>query len=322
MRKKSRWILLLAAISSYLLVALYPYDVGSPLKDNGAEWLHDGTLHFRAPGIARTQSPPEWLDDATRSHRLSVFLRVRPADLSQTGPARIFTVSRDPWNRNITLGQDADALVLRLRTQETDADGQPERVIPGVFTGARWIEFSVTIVPGRIHIEIDGRVRFDDRLPDRPLKHFDRTYRLALGNEFTADRPWLGEISRATVTAGTFRVDYVDAARVELPRRLRHFHNPPRLIPFRDVASTDGIVNLLAFVPLGLLFGCLTVERNRRSTGWAIAAIALVSLCIEALQWWMPGRFMSIDDLLLNTLGGMAGLLLAQTWSAALARKD
>ena len=202
--------------------------------------------------------------------------------------------------------------MLRLRTPETNALGQPERVIRGVFTDARWIELSLTIMPGRIRIEVDGRVRFDDRLPDRPLEHFDPTYRLALGNELTGDRSWLGEIAQATVTTGASRSDYVDPARLQLPRWLWYFHKPPRLIPFRTVASADGAVNLLGFVPLGLLLGWLTVERKRSSTGWAIAAIFFVSLSIEALQWCMPARFVSIDDLLLNTLGGTVGLLLAR----------
>jgi hypothetical protein len=124
-----RAVLLLGAISTFLLAGWYPYEVRSPLRDNGAERLNDGTLRFGAPGIARTETPPEWLEEATLSHRLAVLLRVRSLDLSQRGPVRIFTVSEDPWHRNITLGQDGDNPVVRLRTPGTDANGQPERVI-------------------------------------------------------------------------------------------------------------------------------------------------------------------------------------------------
>jgi hypothetical protein len=307
-----RWLLAFTVIGAYPLVGFYPYEVRTPLEDNGAEWLADGTLRFGAPGIARTVSAPEWLDDSRRSHRLEVALRVRPFDLSQTGPARIFTVSQDLWHRNLTLGQEGDHLVLRLRTPDTDADGQPERYIPRVFTDKRWVELTLTILPGHIRVEVDGRGRFDNRLPNLPLEPFDPTYHLALGNEFTADRSWLGEIAQATVTTDASRVDYVDPARLELPRRLRYFHNPPRLVPFREVGAVDAVVNLLGFVPLGVLIGWLALERRRSLPGWTILPIFLMSLGIEAGQWWMPARYMSIDDLLLNTLGGAIGLLLAR----------
>jgi hypothetical protein len=307
-----RAVLLLGAISTFLLAGWYPYEVRSPLRDNGAERLNDGILRFGAPGIARTETPPEWLKEATLSNRLVVFLRVRSLDLSQTGPARIFTVSEDPWHRNITLGQDGDSLVVRLRTPGTDANGQPERVISKVFSDARWVEISLAIMPGRIRVEIDGRVALDDGLHDRPLEYFDATYRLALGNELTTNRPWLGEIKHATVVVGASRFDYMHPAQLQLPRRLQYFHNPPHLIPFRDMALADALLNLLGFVPLGVLFGWLTVQRKRGSTSRAIAGVLLVSLVIEAFQWWMPARFMSIDDLLLNTLGGVVGVFLAR----------
>ena len=312
MRRVLRWLLAFAVIGMYPLAGFYPYEVRSPLEDNGAEWLADGTLRFGAPGIARTVSAPEWLDDARRSHRLEVALRVRPFDLSQTGPARIFTVSQDLWRRNLTLGQEGDRLVLRLRTPSTDADGQPERVIPGVFTDKRWVELTLTIVPGRVLVAVDDQVRFDDWLPDLPLEAFDPTYHMALGNEFTANRSWLGEIAQATVTTEASRVDYIDPARLELPRRLRYFHNPPRFVPLREVGAVDAVANLLGFVPLGVLIGWLALERRRSLPGWTILPIVLMSLGIEAGQWWMPARYMSIDDLLLNTLGGAMGLLLAR----------
>jgi hypothetical protein len=152
-------------------------------------------------------------------------------------------------------------------------------------------------MPGRIRVEIEGRVRLDDHLDDHPLEYFDASYRLALGNELTTNRPWLGEITQATVVVGAARFDYMHPARLQLPPRLQYFHNPPQLIPFRDMAFVDALLNLLGFVPLGLLFGWLTVERKRGSTSRAIAGVLLVSLVIEAFQWWMPARFMSIDDL-------------------------
>jgi hypothetical protein len=312
MRKVLRWLLVSAIIAAYPLTAFYPYEVRTPIEANGAEWLADGTLRFGSPGIVGTAIAPEWLDDAKRSHRLEVTLRVRALESSQTGPARILTVSKDPKHRNLTLGQDADRLVIRLRTPETDANGLPERYVAGVFAGKNWVAVALTVVPGQVRVAIDGQVRLEDRLPDRPLELFDSTYRLALGNELTVDRPWVGEIAQATVKTGTARADYMEPERLERPRRLRNFHHLPMLVPFRDLRAGDAVVNLLGFVPLGTLIGWLVLERRRSLPGWTILPIFLMSVIIEIGQWWMPTRYMSIDDLLLNTLGGAIGLLLTR----------
>ncbi len=53
----------------------------------------------------------------------------------QRGPARIVSVSSDSGHRNLTLGQQGDALTIRLRTPSSGYNGEkPEMIIPGFFT--------------------------------------------------------------------------------------------------------------------------------------------------------------------------------------------
>ena len=62
-------------------------------------------------------------------------------------------------------------------------------------------------------------------------------------------------------------------------------------------------LNVVLFIPLGFLL-------RIRPIGWlpTIALVAAISLTIETLQAVLPlGRTANIDDVLLNTLGGVLG---------------
>jgi len=76
----------------------------------------------------------------------------------------------------------------------------------------------------------------------------------------------------------------------------------------------DVVSNLLGYIPLGaLLFGAQV--RSGRATGVSALTTLLVgavlSLCMESLQNWLPRRVPSSVDWLLNTAGTALGLLLA-----------
>jgi len=76
----------------------------------------------------------------------------------------------------------------------------------------------------------------------------------------------------------------------------------------------DLVVNLLVYLPVGFtLFGGLSRWLHRRS--WAILAAAAgaagLSLGIETLQVFSAARWASWTDVLLNTIGGLAGALIA-----------
>ncbi len=309
------WLLGLAVTACYPIVAFYPYDWHSPRPANRAEWLPNGVLRFSAPGIATTNAAPPWLESVKRAHRLDVSLRVRAQSPAQSGPARIFTISRDTELHNLTLGQTRDRLVLRLRTPGSDANGLPEHQISGVFADARWLDLSVSIWPERVRVTVNGQTRLDERLPEKPLAAFDTNYRLALGNEFTGDRPWLGEIARATVASEEWRVDYLEPARLQLPPYLEYSRSPVQLVPLRSLGVQDAVINLFGFVPFGVVVGWLVLAIKRHLPLWTLVPAFLLSFGIELAQWLLPTRSPSIDDVLLNTLGGALGLLLAkQVW--------
>ena len=106
-----------------------------------------------APGVELAENHWLFSPDAgevlTRSilesGTFSISVRCATADTGQTGPARIVSLSADPYNRNLTLGQEGRNLVVRLRTPFTGANGSdPALTVPGLFADRGWRTVTVT----------------------------------------------------------------------------------------------------------------------------------------------------------------------------------
>lgn len=106
----------------------------------------------------QTNGPALGLAQQVRdSGQFSLITTVAPLDLQQAGPARIVTFSADSGRRNITLGQDGAALVLRLRTPLTGQNGvPPELRIPNIFTDTHPRHLVVSYDGATLLVYVDG----------------------------------------------------------------------------------------------------------------------------------------------------------------------
>ncbi len=178
-----------------------------------------------------------------------------------------------------------------------------------MFSVQGWHIIDIDIVGHSLNVEVDGKNMLTTSKPCRLLKSWDTDYRLALGNEFTGNRSWLGDIRRAVVTVDGERYDYLAVSELlHIPQVFdveskRVF----RFVPFvsnahNGAGAKDQIINLLGFVP----FGWLVWMFRRQLSGVYFAAIcsALLSFMIEAGQFFIPVRIPSTEDFILNVLGG------------------
>jgi hypothetical protein len=298
---------------AYAAVALAPFRWAPPRRLlNAATAGPDGVL-FPAAGLAYTREAPEWIERAAGLGRLRLELRLRTYSVAQSGPARIFTISRDVKRRNLTLGQEGPDLDLRLRRPGSSLNGEPPYTLPGVLADAGWHEIEVVISSGSLRVAVDGRVALTEAIPEQSLAQWDRRHEVALGNELTGFRPWRGEVARAVVEVGGERVDYARPGLLELPAKFWAFEKRLAWYPFGDGAHFDAIkdwvANLICFIPLGFLLGALGGRRG----SWcrALAVCALASLVVEVAQVFFS-RAPASTDWILNTLGGAAGAGMAR----------
>ena len=75
----------------------------------------------------------------------------------------------------------------------------------------------------------------------------------------------------------------------------------------RPELLVENIMNVIVFIPIGLLLGIVF----KQMTWWKVLLIGCsISVTIEALQFWFMKGFSEVDDVMHNTVGGLAGFLI------------
>ncbi len=195
------------------LVLLYAFDDGSGstvADESGVLPLHDLTIanpsnvtwsasHLEinvATTLSTVGAATKVAARAQASGELTVEAWIAPANTTQAGPARIISMSTDPYLRNFLLGQEADTYAFRFRADgEVDWDNGS----PTIFTTAGTATNALTHVvhthrsDGLEVLFIDG-VEDMTFVRDGDLSQWDDTYPIIVANEATDDRAWLGEL--------------------------------------------------------------------------------------------------------------------------------
>lgn len=309
---KRTYALLPIIVAAYWIGGFYPFELDPPSShENGLRRGPEGSFDFVSPGIAHTVSAPEWIPSTIQQQSLTVSLTACSYYNPQVGPARIITISKDPWLRNLTIGQDGADLIVRLRRHGSDLNGLPPYIVPDVFKDSTCRAIQVAIEPLRMTINVDGTEMLATPLDAGSLDTWDRNFRFAIGNELTNDRPWLGSVQALIAGPASTSKNYLEASSLMFPERLRHL--PRRLRSLIDsggwiTTRSDATLNVMGFLPLPFLLVAAAISARRK---YAILTIAiLVSLSIELGQIFFANRYPSLGDLAFNTLGAALGILL------------
>lgn len=172
-------------------------------------WREDGLEIQRPTTIATGDSPGRMIDALQKSRELTLEAWVTPADTSQSGPARMLTLSNGISSRNFTLGQDGDKYDFRLRTSKTDNNGLPSLASPSGTAVAGPTHVAVTRQKsGKTRIFINGQeVASQDTGGD--FGKWDKRFRFAIANETSGDRGWLGTLHLAAIYDRALSADEV-----------------------------------------------------------------------------------------------------------------
>lgn len=158
--------------SSPDFIARYDFAGEAPFADTNStpvpplSW-RDGPASPQTAGGVNI-GPGEWLvteasyggfsEVARRFNAFAIRAIVATADPAQRGPARLISISADAERRNVTLGQERDALIVRLRTPASGENGQkPELLVPDVFGGLQLRKIEVIYDAPHLWALTDGR---------------------------------------------------------------------------------------------------------------------------------------------------------------------
>jgi glycopeptide antibiotics resistance protein len=110
--------------------------------------------------------PDHWLEIAelgvllnqklAEASEFTLSTTIMTADIQQDGPARLLSISKDPFQRNFTLGQEKNDLILRLRTPLTGSNGSfPELAVADVFADTAPHHLIITYKPAVVRFYLD-----------------------------------------------------------------------------------------------------------------------------------------------------------------------
>lgn len=162
-------------------------------------WVEGGLAIHAATVVASSRAATKVIEAVQATDEITIETWIKAANTTQDGPARIVTLSKDLYKRNFTLGQGLwgsrpSALYdARLRTTATTPNGMPSL---STSDGTLMTEVAHVVYTrdarGRGRIYIDG-VEWAKTTVGGDFSNWNAAYRLALGNELTSNRPWLGE---------------------------------------------------------------------------------------------------------------------------------
>lgn len=191
------------------LLVIYPFDEqsGTVIHDRSGNDppldLHieqpsaitwgDGDLTIKSAATIRSAQPATRLLQAvSRTGEATIEAWVQTADLNQNGPARIVTLSKDTGERNLTLGQEKNTFEVRFRTSGTTGNGSPSLTSRenAVTTDLLHVAYTRNRA-GRARLYLNGQLAAEETILGN-LSNWNPAYFLAIGNELSNDRPWLG----------------------------------------------------------------------------------------------------------------------------------
>jgi PKD repeat protein len=193
------------------------YDVsgvGSPInltikKAAAVSWVPEGLSVHAKTTILSTAAPTKITSAVMASNEITMEAWIRPANTTQTGPARIVTLSQDKSKANFVVGQTASSFDFRLRTTKTNEDGTPSiGTNNGVSTTALTHVVYTRRSDGDATVYLNG-VHAVANVVDGTFSNWATNFSLGIANEPKEDRPWFGVFSLVAIYGRALSADEV-----------------------------------------------------------------------------------------------------------------
>lgn len=173
-------------------------NVGVPMDlriyNPGAVQWNNKHLSIHSSTIVRTENQAWQVFNALQAtNELTLEAWVQPANQTQTGAARIASLSNDVWSRSAMLAQDATAYEARVRTTATHQQGTALMTSSGGVNGGIQHLMITRSQNGATTFYLDGVQTAVTDLPG-DFSGWYTAQPFVIANEASQDRPWLGDL--------------------------------------------------------------------------------------------------------------------------------
>ena len=179
-------------------------DCAAKGKGKGAK--ADASSGFDGADMAETMV---WIDGAEvgagicraveKSGEFSLLVVVSDVAAEQAAAARIVSMSSNRSERNFSLVQHGNRFGWRVRTRDSDANGEQKRSEFGRFSpSGKEQEILISCRGETATCFIDGKMVGRIKLAG-PLANWQARHHLLFGDEFTRDRNWSGKLQRVAI---------------------------------------------------------------------------------------------------------------------------
>jgi hypothetical protein len=287
----------------------YPFMVDVPeRRSNTARQQQDASWDVdagsRVTGYASTHAAAAM---ANRQFRFSI--EARPAFPDQAGPARLLAIGNSPYDASFMIGIERNEVVLRLPcTGEADGVGAEWRV---PMQSWREIVVSVRFDPSAggglapsIQVGSGPKSQLPNNCPGSTVPSLpDAGTPWTLGNVRSGHRPFVGRIVKLDLDEDGHRLDLLKDTQWQTPATFWMWSE--RVYQPAEDHVLAATWHFVSFVPLGFLAGMaspiLGVPR-------ALAGVLAFSGILNGGKLLIVGRHASLNDMLLNLAGTIAGL--------------
>ena len=191
---------------------------------------HDGAMVLTGGAFLANDVDGEILAECRRTNQLSVEATIIPSSAKQSGPARIVTFSTDINQRDFTLGQQGNQLIVRIRTPQTGRNGIGDTttgvpvatLLPGKIN-----HVIVSYKPGRLVCYLNGKQVYEGDQIQGDFRDWSAQH-LLFGDEYGGQRDWSGTLEGVAIynrfiepeeaSRNTLQYDYQRQSRSEVPQ--------------------------------------------------------------------------------------------------------
>jgi hypothetical protein len=305
-RRGALWAFALANAAA----AWFPFTLDLPVRvTNTAAQGLSGGWRVDADSRVSMENPSPAAVEMTRQRYFEFSVVATPGLPDLSGPARVFSIGRDPYQPALMLAVDGTEFVVRLPCiGPAGAVANAEWRSP-LQAGERLVQ-AVRFQPSAAGIEavssspINESLRSVRKCPagtaaGAPDSHVPWT----IGNVASGHRPFVGLISELVIDDGRHRLDLLRQLRWQTPAVYWRW-------PERWLQRADGwqllptAWHFASFVPLGYLWSAAGRSTTVMRT---LTPVACFAALLNAVKLFVAGRHVSLIDVVVNVAGAAAG---------------